>query len=108
MQYILADPALVQKYRATVYCVQQLFFLLPDKHVVLGGELSMPDCGLCMTAYKKAALLVKSVCLHKSFSKLHPFLSQSVLQSLCPSVNLSELWIFHVVCGKILALSVIA
>lgn len=35
----------------------------------------MPACGLCMTANKKAALVVKTVCLHKSFSKLRPFLS---------------------------------
>lgn len=56
----------------------------------------MPACGLCMAAYKKAVLVVKTVCLHKSFPKLHPFLSLSVIlshsffQSPSPSLNLSE------------------
>lgn len=74
--------------------LRSLFFL-PDKHVVLVGELKMPACGLCMAAYKKAALVVKTVCLHKSFSKLHPLLpsvllSLSFFLLLSPSLNLSE------------------
>lgn len=74
---ILAGLALVKirpLFTVSKHEYRSLFFL-PDKHVVLVGELKMPTCGLCMTANKKAALVVKTVCLRKSFSKLRPFLS---------------------------------
>lgn len=92
IQYILAGPALVKirpLFTVLMHELRSLFFL-PDKHVVLVGELKMPACGLCMAAYKKAALVVKSVCLHKSFSKLHPFLSFCLTFSFFLSISLSE------------------
>lgn len=78
--------------KATVYCVESRgLFFLRDKHVVLVGELKMPACGLCKAAYKKAALVVKRVCLHKSFSILHPLLSFCFTFSILLSITSSSL-----------------
>lgn len=73
MRDISVGPALAKirpLFTVLKHELRSLFFL-PDKHVVLVGEPKMPACGLCMPAYKKAALVVKTVC-HKSFSKLNP------------------------------------
>lgn len=87
--------------------LRSLFFL-PDKHVVLVGELKMPACGLCMAADKKAALVVKTVCLHKSFSKLRPLPSFcrtfSFIHSPSPSLRVFPLVRMEI---QILALSLI-
>lgn len=78
-RYMWTGPASIQIRPLFTVLKHELrsLFSLPDKHVVLVGELKMPGCGLCMAAYKKAALVVKTVCLHKSFSKPHPSFSLS-------------------------------
>lgn len=95
-RYSLGGQALVKIRPLFTVSKRELrsLFSLPDKHVVLVGELKMPACGRCMAAYKKAALVVKTVCLHKSFTNLHPFLfvllSHSFSQSSSPPLNLLE------------------
>lgn len=99
-QYILAGPALVQIRPLFTVSKRELrsLFFLPDKHVVLVGELKMPACGLCMGAYKKGSSGSKKpyVCISLSpnfipvsfcptFSNfLSPNLSESFL---CEDVN---------------------